>query len=191
MGRKKRQKRTPLWRRRFRERSEEEERRATMPFTRLVEVGRVAMVNYGKDYGKLVVIVDIIDQARALCDAPDMTRKPMYFKRLAITEFVIDISKSPNEDPHRRPELLQGFREVCRERLGKEAGRQEGQGREDQGCPEVNSMTGRLRGLDRCNMIIDLGIYLALPRGLLCVHAHASFMPPHKHFPCAARPALP
>lgn len=35
-----------------------------MPFTRLVEVGRVAMVNYGKDYGKLVVIVDIIDQAR-------------------------------------------------------------------------------------------------------------------------------
>merc|ERR1711907_616916 len=59
MGRKKRQKRTPLWRRRFRERSEEEERRATMPFTRLVEVGRVAMVNYGKDYGKLVVIIDI------------------------------------------------------------------------------------------------------------------------------------
>ena len=35
-----------------------------MPFSRLVEVGRVAMVNYGKDYGKLVVIVDIIDQAR-------------------------------------------------------------------------------------------------------------------------------
>merc|ERR1712210_10128 len=68
-----------------------------MPYTRLVEVGRVAMVNYGKDYGKLVVIVDIIDQARALCDAPDMTRKPMYFKRLAITEFVIDISKSPNK----------------------------------------------------------------------------------------------
>ena len=35
-----------------------------MPYTRLVEVGRIAMINYGKDYGKLVVIVDIIDQAR-------------------------------------------------------------------------------------------------------------------------------
>ena len=35
-----------------------------MPYTRLVEVGRVAMINYGKDYGKLVVIVDIVDAAR-------------------------------------------------------------------------------------------------------------------------------
>lgn len=68
-----------------------------MPYTRLVEVGRIAMINYGKDYGKLVVIVDIIDQARALCDAPDMTRKPVYFKRMAITEFKIDISKCPDK----------------------------------------------------------------------------------------------
>jgi ribosomal protein L14E/L6E/L27E len=29
-----------------------------------VEIGRVALVNYGKDYGKLVVIVDVIDQNR-------------------------------------------------------------------------------------------------------------------------------
>merc|ERR1712100_322611 len=66
-----------------------------MPYTRLVEVGRVAMINYGKDYGKLVVIVDIVDAARALCDAPDMVRKPIYFKRLAITEFKLDIPKIP------------------------------------------------------------------------------------------------
>ncbi|GFZ17686.1 ribosomal protein L14 [Actinidia rufa] len=35
-----------------------------MPFKRYVEIGRVALVNYGKDYGRLVVIVDVIDQNR-------------------------------------------------------------------------------------------------------------------------------
>lgn len=29
-----------------------------------MEIGRVALVNYGEDYGKLVVIVDVIDQNR-------------------------------------------------------------------------------------------------------------------------------
>ncbi|PQQ17246.1 putative 60S ribosomal protein L14 [Prunus yedoensis var. nudiflora] len=37
-----------------------------MPFKRYVEIGRVALVNYGEDYGKLVVIVDVLDQNRAL-----------------------------------------------------------------------------------------------------------------------------
>merc|ERR1712100_106399 len=68
-----------------------------MPYTRLVEVGRVAMINYGKNYGKLVVIVDIVDQARALCDSPDMVRKPIAYKRLALTEFKIDIPKVPGK----------------------------------------------------------------------------------------------
>jgi large subunit ribosomal protein L14e len=31
-------------------------------FKRYVEIGRVALVNYGKEYGRLVVIVDVIDQ---------------------------------------------------------------------------------------------------------------------------------
>merc|ERR1712178_502211 len=77
-----------------------------MPYTRLIEVGRVAMVNYGKDYGTLVVIVDIVDQARALCDAPDMKRAPMYFKRLAITEFKVDIEKTP-----KKPELVAAIKD--------------------------------------------------------------------------------
>ena len=33
-----------------------------MPFQRYVEIGRVAMVNYGPEYGKLVVISDVVDQ---------------------------------------------------------------------------------------------------------------------------------
>lgn len=32
-----------------------------MPFKRYVEIGRVAFVNYGEEYGKLVVIVDVVD----------------------------------------------------------------------------------------------------------------------------------
>jgi len=34
------------------------------PFKRYVEIGRVAQINYGKEYGRLVVIVDVIDQNR-------------------------------------------------------------------------------------------------------------------------------
>jgi hypothetical protein len=35
-----------------------------MPFQRYVEIGRVALVNFGEDYGKLVVISDVLDQNR-------------------------------------------------------------------------------------------------------------------------------
>lgn len=35
-----------------------------MPFTRFVEIGRVAMVSYGPEHGKLVVISDVVDQNR-------------------------------------------------------------------------------------------------------------------------------
>ncbi|KAL5990524.1 hypothetical protein ACLOJK_011426 [Asimina triloba] len=67
------------------------------PFKRYVEIGRVALINYGKDYGKLVVIVDVIDQNRALVDAPDMVRSQMNFKRLSLTDIKIDIPRVPNK----------------------------------------------------------------------------------------------
>ncbi|XP_020248356.1 probable 60S ribosomal protein L14 isoform X4 [Asparagus officinalis] len=68
-----------------------------MPFKRYVEIGRVALVNYGRDYGKLVVIVDVIDQNRALVDAPDLVRGPMNFKRLTLTDIKIDIPRIPKK----------------------------------------------------------------------------------------------
>eukprot|EP00271_Cylindrocystis_brebissonii_P016148 TRINITY_DN39387_c0_g1_i1.p3 TRINITY_DN39387_c0_g1~~TRINITY_DN39387_c0_g1_i1.p3 ORF type:complete len:128 (-),score=39.23 TRINITY_DN39387_c0_g1_i1:469-852(-) len=68
-----------------------------MVYRRFVEVGRVAMVSYGPEYGKLVVIVDVIDQNRALVDAPDMVRKQMNFKRLALTDLVVKIGPSPKK----------------------------------------------------------------------------------------------
>ncbi|CAN6462091.1 unnamed protein product [Victoria cruziana] len=68
-----------------------------MPFKRYVEIGRVAMINYGKEYGRLVVIVDVIDQNRALVDAPDMVRGQMNFKRLHLTDIKIDIPRIPKK----------------------------------------------------------------------------------------------
>ena len=40
------------------------------PFKRYVEIGRVAQINYGKEYGRLVVIVDVIDQNRVTPPPP-------------------------------------------------------------------------------------------------------------------------
>ncbi|KAI4345823.1 hypothetical protein L6164_012915 [Bauhinia variegata] len=68
-----------------------------MPFKRFIEIGRVALINYGKDYGKLVVIVDVLDQNRALVDAPDMVRTQMNFKRLSLTDIKIDIKRVPKK----------------------------------------------------------------------------------------------
>ncbi|KAH0871253.1 hypothetical protein HID58_078275 [Brassica napus] len=70
---------------------------AKMVFKRYVEIGRVALVNYGKDHGKLVVIVDVVDQNRALVDAPDMERIQMNFKRLSLTDIVIEINRVPKK----------------------------------------------------------------------------------------------
>ncbi|CAI9107603.1 OLC1v1006995C1 [Oldenlandia corymbosa var. corymbosa] len=68
-----------------------------MVFKRYVEIGRVALVNYGEDYGKLVVIVDVVDQNRALVDSPDMVRGQINFKRLTLTDFKLDIKRCPSK----------------------------------------------------------------------------------------------
>eukprot|EP00877_Chromochloris_zofingiensis_P013834 jgi/Chrzof1/8704/Cz03g21090.t1 len=68
-----------------------------MPFKRYVEIGRVAMVNFGEDYGKLVVISDVVDQNRALIDAPTETRHVENFKRLTLTDFKLDIPRLANK----------------------------------------------------------------------------------------------
>ncbi|URD88689.1 ribosomal protein, partial [Musa troglodytarum] len=68
-----------------------------MPFKRYVEIGRVAFVTYGKEYGRLVVIVDVIDQNRALVDSPEMVRGQINFKRLSLTDIKIDIPRVPKK----------------------------------------------------------------------------------------------
>ena len=68
-----------------------------MPFKRYVEIGRVALVNYGKEYGRLVVIVDVLDMNRVLVDAPDMVRGQMNLKRLSLTDIKVEIEKAPKK----------------------------------------------------------------------------------------------
>ncbi|CAM0139333.1 unnamed protein product [Umbelopsis sp. WA50703] len=60
-------------------------------FQRQVEVGRLVLINYGKDSGKLAVIVDIVDHSRALIDGPTtgVARQAHSFRRLTLTPFVL------------------------------------------------------------------------------------------------------
>lgn len=63
-----------------------------MTFTRFVEAGRVALVNYGPHLNKLVIIVDILDQSRVLIDGPTsgLRRQVFNLKRLALTSIKVD-----------------------------------------------------------------------------------------------------
>ncbi|XP_022919459.1 large ribosomal subunit protein eL14 [Onthophagus taurus] len=62
-----------------------------MPFRRFVETGRVAMVADGPKKGKLVSIVDVIDQTRVLIDGPtsNVARTQMRLNQLHLTKFRI------------------------------------------------------------------------------------------------------
>uniref|UniRef100_A0A3B4AYW9 Large ribosomal subunit protein eL14 n=1 Tax=Periophthalmus magnuspinnatus TaxID=409849 RepID=A0A3B4AYW9_9GOBI len=70
-------------------------------FTRFVEIGRVAYVSFGPHAGKLVAIVDVIDQNRALVDGPctGVKRQAMPFKCMQLTNYVIKV-------PHARQKFV-------------------------------------------------------------------------------------
>jgi large subunit ribosomal protein L14e len=65
-------------------------------YTHFVEVGRVVQITYGPEYGKYAVIVDIIDQSRALVDGPTsgVKRQPLAFRRLQLTDMVVKIPRT-------------------------------------------------------------------------------------------------
>ena len=57
-----------------------------------VEAGRVAFVNYGDDFGKMLVIVDIVDMGRVLVDGLGNFPRVIYpLKRLTLTRLRIPI----------------------------------------------------------------------------------------------------
>mmetsp|Transcript_108153 Transcript_108153/g.161794 ORF Transcript_108153/g.161794 Transcript_108153/m.161794 type:complete len:134 (+) Transcript_108153:16-417(+) len=72
-----------------------------MGFTRFVEVGRVALINYGPSTGKLCTIIDIVDQQRVLIDGPfDETgvhRQVISCKRLSLTDIKVQIPRCAKE----------------------------------------------------------------------------------------------
>merc|ERR1739845_46599 len=70
-----------------------------MVYSRFIEIGRVAYIAFGPDEGKLVAIVDVIDQNRALIDGPcsGVRRQAMAFKRMQLTDYVIKVPHSAHE----------------------------------------------------------------------------------------------
>ncbi|XP_007943951.1 60S ribosomal protein L14 [Orycteropus afer afer] len=68
-------------------------------FRRFVEVGRVAYVSFGPHAGKLVAIVDVIDQNRALVDGPctQVRRQAMPFKCMQLTDFILKFPHSARQ----------------------------------------------------------------------------------------------
>ncbi|KAF9997854.1 hypothetical protein BGZ79_008456 [Entomortierella chlamydospora] len=71
----------------------------TPTFQRVVEIGRVVMINYGPDAGKLAVIVDIIDHNRALIEGPTtgIARTSYAFRRLTLTPLVIKVPRNAGQ----------------------------------------------------------------------------------------------
>ena len=62
-----------------------------MGFRNFVQVGRVAQVNFGEDYGKHCVIVDIRDQQFVFVDGPAFPRVMYPISRLTLTKFTIPV----------------------------------------------------------------------------------------------------
>ena len=66
-----------------------------MAHTRFVEIGRIVMINYGENEGKLATIIDVVDANRALVDGPasrtGVKRHMLNFKRMSLTDIKIDI----------------------------------------------------------------------------------------------------
>jgi large subunit ribosomal protein L14e len=69
-----------------------------MVFTRFVEIGRVALINYGPDCGKLCTIIDVVDAKRVLVDGPQsitgVHRQVILIKRISLTDIVVRISRN-------------------------------------------------------------------------------------------------
>jgi large subunit ribosomal protein L14e len=71
-----------------------------MGFKKFVEIGRVAVVNYGPLAGKVAVIVDILNTTRVLIHGPKegVRRQEISLKRLTLTDFKLDIKRGIHKD---------------------------------------------------------------------------------------------
>jgi large subunit ribosomal protein L14e len=70
-------------------------------FSRFVSIGRVVLINYGPDAGKIATIIDVVDENKALIDGPfsvtGVNRQVIPFKRVALTDLTIHIPRQPRE----------------------------------------------------------------------------------------------
>merc|ERR1712212_815064 len=65
----------------------------TMVYKRFIHAGRVVYVANGKYAGKLVVVADVVDHGRALCENPvhGVPRQVFRFQDLNITDISVNI----------------------------------------------------------------------------------------------------
>jgi large subunit ribosomal protein L14e len=71
-----------------------------MPFTRYMEVGRIVLINYGPDKGKLACVIDIVDQNKCLIDAPTgqgVARQVISYGRIALTDLTVKIQRNARQ----------------------------------------------------------------------------------------------
>lgn len=67
-----------------------------MPYTRFVEIGRLALVQYGKEEGKLGFITEIIDTNHVIVDGPTTGLKKQVAKvsHLVLTPYKMKIPRN-------------------------------------------------------------------------------------------------
>merc|ERR1712110_1161503 len=68
-------------------------------FTRFVEPGRLALISYGPFEGKLVTVIDIVNQKKVIVDGPTtgVRRHMMPALRLQLTDFKTKIPRGARE----------------------------------------------------------------------------------------------
>jgi len=64
-------------------------------FKRFVEPGRLSLITYGPDAGKMCTIVDIIDHRRVIVDGPTtgVQRQQMPVRWIALTDFTSEVQR--------------------------------------------------------------------------------------------------
>jgi large subunit ribosomal protein L14e len=64
-----------------------------MGYSDFVQIGRAVVVVYGPLYGKLAVILDVVDQNRVLVEGPGVKRQVLSLKRAKLTPFVVKVPR--------------------------------------------------------------------------------------------------
>ena len=73
-----------------------------------IELGRVALINYGPDRNKLCTIINVVDQSRVLVEGPSadptqrVSRQMLPFRRLSLTPFKVAILVEPRASTLRK-----------------------------------------------------------------------------------------
>lgn len=72
-----------------------------MVFKRHVEVGRIVLINYGPETGKLATIIDIVDQNKCLIDGPEeitgVSRQVISYSRIGLTDLTVKIQHNARQ----------------------------------------------------------------------------------------------